>query len=410
VGGQRGNRTYGANTITAAVARTEEVYGQAPVPQEFADTVPPASIYRVAQEPDPASERGSDTVPQEHEGEATRSQAPSNPETPASDAPKARLSITNACDLLTHEFPPPRWAIPSLLPEGVTVLAGKPKKGKSFMALGFAVAVSTGGKALMKVPVEGGDVLYLALEDHPRRIQDRLQKMGVTTLGPYRLDISTQCPRFTARDQGLDAVGSWAADHPNARLIIVDTLARVRPPRSSKGNIYDDDYTAVASMKELADHYRVSILVIHHLRKMTAEDPMDTVSGSLGLTGAADGIVILEREAGLGDGKLVITGRDVEEQELAINWSRENMQWELLGDAAEYYVSEERAAIRNILRMSGDSMTIKGVADVLGKPQNTVKQLLFKMTHDGQVDRDGKGRYRLPDNPDNPGNHNGTAF
>jgi AAA domain len=104
--------------------------------------------------------------------------------------------IFTAAELMAQEFPAVRWAVPKVIPQGVTILAGKPKMGKGWFVLGAGVAISTGGVALGKVPVEQGDCLYLALEDNRRRLQGRLDKLLVGTPPPVHLHIATEWPRF----------------------------------------------------------------------------------------------------------------------------------------------------------------------------------------------------------------------
>ena len=140
------------------------------------------------------------------------------------------------------------------MPEGVTLFAGKPKLGKSWLALGVAIAVSTGGVALGTRPVEEGDVLYMALEDNHRRLRKRLEKL-LEGDAPERLHIATEWPRM---DEGGDeALGRWLEAHPDARLVVVDILKRVRPRTSPNRSVYDADYEALAAMQSLAAEHEV---------------------------------------------------------------------------------------------------------------------------------------------------------
>ncbi len=154
--------------------------------------------------------------------------------------PRPRTSWT-AAELLAATFPPPRWAVPGLIAEGLTLLVGAPKVGKSWAAWDLAVAVASGGIAFGKVPVEAGDVLYLALEDTPRRLQSRLCKVLQGSAPPDRLTISTAC--LTLPDGGGEQIGRWLTAHPAARLVIVDVFARVRGRTAgSQVSAYEADY------------------------------------------------------------------------------------------------------------------------------------------------------------------------
>jgi AAA domain len=305
-----------------------------------------------------------------------------------------------AAELLGLELPPIRWSVAGLLPEGVTLLAGKPKVGKSWMALGIAIAISTGGVALGTRPVEMGDVLYMALEDNYRRLRKRLEKL-LTNEAPERLHIVTQWPRMD--EGGAEALERWLEAHPDTRLVVVDILKRVRPRTSPNRSVYEADYEALEAMQRLAAEFKVSILVVHHLRKQGAADPLDEISGSTGLSGGADGVLVLKRDRGRADAYLHVTGREIEEEaELALRWDADLASWTLVGDAEEYRISKERQDIVRVLTEAEEPMAPKEVADLLDKSVNAVKYLMWRMSKDGQLATAGKGRYSLTANPANP--------
>ena len=304
-----------------------------------------------------------------------------------------------AAELLGLELPPIRWSVPGLVPEGVTLLAGKPKLGKSWMALGIAIAKSTGGVALGTRPVEMGDVLYMALEDNPRRLGKRLEKLLMGE-APERLHIAFEWSKMD--EGGAEELQRWLEAHPDAHLV-VDILKRVRPRTSPNRNVYDADYEALEAMQRLAAEHEVSILVVHHLRKLGAADPLDEISGSTGLSGGADGVLVLKRDRGRADAYLHVTGREIEEEaELALRWDADLASWTLVGDAEEYRISQERQEIVRVLTEAGEPMTPKEVAELLGKPPNTVKYLMWRMSKDGQLATAGRGRYSLTTNLANP--------
>jgi hypothetical protein len=317
-----------------------------------------------------------------------------------------------AAELLGLELSPIRWSVPGLVPEGVTLLAGKPKLGKSWMALSIAIAISTGGVALGARPVEEGDVLYMALEDNHRRLRKRLEKL-LTEEAPERLHIATEWPRMD--EGGAEALKRWLDAHPDARLVVVDILKRVRPRTSPNRSVYDADYEALEAMQRLAAEHEVGILVVHHLRNLGATDPLDEISGSTGLSGGADGVLVLKRDRGRADAYLHVTGREIEEEaELALRWDADLASWTLVGDAEEYRVSQERQDIVRVLVEAGEPMTPKEVAEFLDKSANTVKYLMWRMSKDGQLTTVGKGRYSPSTNPANPltansGSSNGSV-
>ena len=326
------------------------------------------------------------------------------------NAPKGgaiKTKVWTATELLAREFPEPRWAVHNLIPEGVTIFAAPPKVGKTWAGLGFAVAVASGGRALGAIPVQIGDALYLGLEDGAKRLRDRLRLMLGGDSVPDRLFLGFTWPRLD--EGGLEAIEGWLKDHPQTRLIIIDTLKRVRPVEHQRERIYNADYDAIGPLGDLARKYGVAVVVIHHTRKMYSPDPLDLVSGSLGLTGAADGVLVLKRARGEVDATLHATGRDFEDQEIALKWNKEVMGWRLLGDAAEFKRSNERQEVIALLRTS-DPLTPKAVSELLGRQHAATKKLLWTMARDGDLQVDGKGGYSLPRNSGNPGNRGASGY
>ena len=304
-------------------------------------------------------------------------------------APSRRIHWT-AAQLMAAQFPEPRWAVPGLIAEGATLLAGPPKVGKSWLALGLAVAVASGGRALGKIEVDAGDVLYLALEDPPRRAQQRLGIVLAGDPAPDGLHL------WTAIDDPVDELDAWCTAHPAARLVVVDVLAKVRPPTGEQTNQYQADYGAVGRLKAIADRHGVALVLVHHVRKAGADDFLDTISGTHGLAGAADTILILSRSRGAADAVLKVTGRDVTEAEHAVKFVADLGAWQLLdGPARDHELQPARRQILAAVR-EHDGLTPKKIAEVAGVSHDTVRQLVRKMVDAGDLDTDGAGRYFLP--------------
>jgi hypothetical protein len=324
------------------------------------------------------------------------------PERNGQDRPR---TIT-AAELMGMEFEPTRWVVPDVLPEGLTLLAGKPKKGKSWMALGICEAVAVGGVAFGTKKVDQGDTLYLALEDHRKRLKKRLQKVLDGRPAPERMHLHTEWPRLD--EGGAEQLDEWLTEHPDARLVVIDTLAKIRRPVSG-ANVYAEDYGALEALLPLAAKHGVAIVVVHHLRKAGAFDPMDEISSSTGLTGGVDGFLILRRTPGSKGPTLFVDGRDIEEPtEYALHWNINTATWTIEGTAEEVHVSKERGDILLTLNRSPEPMTPKQVSEALGANYNSTKKLMWTMLGDGQLVKDGKGRYSpaTPTTPDptDPGN------
>jgi hypothetical protein len=251
----------------------------------------------------------------------------------ASSAPPVVERIFSAAALQTMTFPPLKFILPDLVPEGATLLVSRPKLGKSWLVLDIAIATAAGRFTLGTLKPSAGDVLYLALEDGKRRLQRRITKVLPTfsITWPDNLKMATEWPR--ADQGGLADIERWLQAHPNARLVIVDTLAQFRKLSTGKGQLYPEDYAAISGLQKLASKYNVGIIIVHHDRKSEADDIFDTVSGTLGLTGAADTILIMKRQAGAVT--LYVRGRDIEEAEMAMQFDKSSCRWSILGTAAE---------------------------------------------------------------------------
>ena len=240
-------------------------------------------------------------------------------------------------------------------------------------------------------------MLYLALEDTGRRLQSRLRMVLADDCPPSRLTLETACE--TLADGGTDRIERWLTDHPDARLVIVDVFTRVRGQVSDRTNRYEADYLAMAGIKTLADRYGVAFLVVHHTRKQHADDFLDTVSGTHGLAGAADAVLVLTRSRGSAQATLKVTGRDVEEAEHALNFAADIGTWQMLdGPAADYELGETRREILQLVR-DVEGLTPSEIADKLGMNINTVKSNVRRMVDDDQLDTDGTGRYSAPLQP-----------
>jgi hypothetical protein len=311
-----------------------------------------------------------------------------------SPSQQGQPSIFSLPDLLSWELPPVRWTIPEILPEGLTLLAGKPKLGKSWLALSVALSIAAGGVALGAQPVAKGDVLYLALEDNARRLQSRARRLLESmTETPSNLEFALDCPRLG--EGGLAYLEEYLKAHPQLRLVVIDTWARVAPPSGERRcSQYEGDYESLTPLKRLADTYHVSILAVHHLRKTGSSDVLDEIIGSTGVTGAVDGTIILKRDRGQTDATLFVTGRDVErEQQLALSFDATTALWTLVGNAEELCCTRARQAILDLLREQGpDGMSAREIAATLQKNYHTTRSLLRKMEDAGEV-RHTHGRY-----------------
>ena len=238
------------------------------------------------------------------------------------------LETMTAEQLQRAPYSPVPFLVDELLPEGLHILAGAPKIGKSWLALWLCLCVSQ-GQPLWNFAVTQGEVLYLSLEDSYRRIQSRL--FDLTEDAPPTLHFAIMADTLK---HGLEQqIEQFLMEHPTTKLVVIDTLQRVRGT-GSDSNLYANDYQDIGLLKKLADNQHIAILLIHHLRKLHDDDPMNMISGSTGLSGAADSTFVLQKNSRLANiASLHCTGRDIPDRTLKLEFGEEDHIWKLLEDS-----------------------------------------------------------------------------
>lgn len=312
----------------------------------------------------------------------------------------AHATAISAAALMEMEFDNIKWVVPGYLTEGLTLLAGAPKIGKSWLALGIALAVASGGRAFEEVECEAGAVLYLALEDNLRRLQSRLRLMGVTK-GPAGLHFETTWPSI---DEGCVArMSGWLDDNPDARMIVIDVLAKIKSAKGGNKAQYDADYKDVTALQRLALDRGIAIVLVHHTRKAEADgDPFDLVSGTRGLTGSADSTFVLTRASGQVQPSLYGRGRDITEIEQAMTFDPSTCRWSIAGPVVELQASAERQGIIDVLKRSDAPMQLADIAEAVQRSAKSVNNMLGKMVTAGSVRKVATGQYELAPPPARP--------
>ena len=230
------------------------------------------------------------------------------------------VSMTELYDTL---YPPRTPVVDGFLYGGTYLFVGAPKVGKSFFMGQLAYHIAM-GIPLWDYPVRKGTVLYLALEDDYARLQRRLSQMfGIESAD--NLYFATQAKTLK---EGLDGeLEEFVKQHTDARLIIIDTLQKVREVGGETFS-YSNDYEIVTKLKAFSDKYGICLLVVHHTRKMESGDSFDMISGTNGLLGAADGAFIMQKKKRTDNTAVLdIVGRDQPDQELTIEFDRERCIW-----------------------------------------------------------------------------------
>jgi hypothetical protein len=310
----------------------------------------------------------------------------------ADTADKGRRRPIDAYSLLTNEMEGVKAMIEGVLHNGVTLLAGPPKSGKSWVTLGMAIAVATGGKFLSKLGIKRpGRVAYFALEESENRTHNRL-KMLVEGR-----PIALQNIEFSYGISSMDNGGMKELDTylsltlPN--LVIIDTLmAFVTGNKSSRNDVFRQDYREIKALQELAVKHDTCILVVHHTNKVGGTG-VTAVAGTHGVTAAADAVWTMKRQA---DRRAILdmTGREIEDQTLLIELElRQPIGWFIVEAGSGAKTSEERQEILELLTDEG-ALEPSRIATLLRRNAVTVRRLLMKLTAANLVVKDGK-RYRI---------------
>ena len=244
-----------------------------------------------------------------------------------------KLQTVNAETLLYEPLEKPSFVVDSLIPTGLSLFCGSQKIGKSWLMLKLCLCVSQ-GIPLWDMPTMEGDVLYLCLEDTFCRIQDRLFRLTDEASG--RLHFAVASCKLS--DGLIVQLEDYLKDYPDSRLIVIDTLQKVRT--ASKDNAYASDYGDISLIKDFADRHSLAVIVVHHIRKQNDSDVFNKVSGTTGLTGSADATFVLEKEKRASDtAKLYVTGRDTPYQEYTLRFR--DCRWELVERKTQEQLAKE---------------------------------------------------------------------
>ncbi|MGO9543272.1 MAG: AAA family ATPase [Rhodomicrobium sp.] len=309
-------------------------------------------------------------------------------------------AMLTARELKDMAFPPQKFICQGLISEGCSILGARPKAGKSWLALDLARAVATGGEALGR-RCEQGDVLYLALEDTPRRLKDRLARIEQSS-GDWSdaLRFANEWPKGEA---AVDKFHEWRRCVSNPRLIIVDTFQKVKgAPKSRNGPNYAEDYDAGAVFQSFTKDTGVSILLIHHTKKQDAEDPFDTLSGTLGTNAAADSLHVIKPAPKSGSMMLHGRGRDLAEYAIPIEFDKDTCRWTkgTLFEVPNCSATEQKiiGAFRNV---GAFEMTPSDVHKATGLDYDLAKRTMGRLAEKGTLTKPSRGVYALRDIPPN---------
>lgn len=299
-----------------------------------------------------------------------------------------------AAELKDHEFPDIQWVVPDLVAAGLSALCGAPKVKKSWLALSIAIAVASGGAVLGKIAVQKQAVVYLALEDSPRRLKDRMNKLNAGC--PENLSLVTEWKT------GAAGLKSYLHQHKEIKFCIIDTWGIFSPHRDQ--NAYSESTIRAHELKAVADELSIAIMIVHHARKNgnygDTGDWMDSILGSTGLAGAVDSILLLRRRRGEEKAELLTTGRDILEHDFILSFDLDCGGWTIAGNKTDIQESELRQSIVDWLKENGPhtpAQITRGINAESEKVRaaSTVKTTLTRMVEAGILQRDN-GTYSIP--------------
>ena len=248
-----------------------------------------------------------------------------------------KIQLIDAETLYYKPLEHPKMLIDGVLSDGLAIMAGDSKIGKSWMVLWMCLQISK-GEPVWGLPTRKTDVVYLALEDREWRVQQRMQDLSDTP--PENLHFGFSCGQLGAELESQ--IEDVLKDYPSTGLLFIDTLQMVRDNVSAKVNAYAQDYKDLSSLKKIADNHGICIFVVHHTRKeRDGGNIFNDMTGSTGIMGVADTGMILRKEDRFGDNAtLCITGRDVEEKKLKMQMC--GVKWEITEELSTDDLRKER--------------------------------------------------------------------
>jgi len=302
--------------------------------------------------------------------------------------------IPSLKDLSSKDIPPLKWVVKGLLSEGLSILAGKAKSGKSWLAMNLALNISMGEPFLGTYPCDNSRVLYLALEDSERRLKYRssqiLESKGIKEMPDefyYQISFKKQS------DGGLDTLNQILESVADLGLVIIDTMAKFSPQGMSGKDSYNEAYDVLGAIHELTKKYQVGILMLHHLRKNgDSDNPFDLILGSSGLVGVVDSMYVLKKQEDFSD--LFVTGRDLDDAQLRLKFDRESGIWNFIEEVNDSKLSPTRLKILEILspnlQLSPLEITQNGKLN-----HGSTRVILGRMKKEGLLYQPVNGKYAI---------------
>jgi len=311
-------------------------------------------------------------------------------------APDDDGPIRSAATIVNQRYGPVRWLVRGIIPcEGVSMIVAPPKAGKSIFIMNIAISNCLPDRILdyREAPDRSLDILYLDLESTGRRTQYRISGILGNRPIPNHLLIADKWDRF---GEGGDVeLRHWLDGNP-CDMVIIDTLGRIQAATpGTQSTSYALDHRKIETFQNISSEYDVGILLVHHTRKATAEDWVDMVSGSNGISGTLDTVMFLSRKRGATNGILHVTGRDVEEEAYVVAADFGTFRWRIKGtlDEVNSGLTENRQLIMNCLRGHKGELSPAEISNMTGQTIDSVKYHLANLFALGAILRPNYGKY-----------------
>lgn len=301
------------------------------------------------------------------------------------------IELTNAREIQEMILKPINWIIEDFLCEGLTILAGRPKIGKSWLVLLMSFAVATGGLALGKFRSNKHSVLYIPYEDNARRLQDRMNNLLSAehlTKAPDNLFYPKDCNFPKLNQSGLETLESILDKDESIKLVVIDTLGRaIERNNKRNSNLFQDEYDFGSKLQKIAMQRNIGIIIVHHTSKLKYEDVFDQVLGTTGLTAAPDSIMMLYKD---GDSyKISLRGKDIQENDYEMKF--DNCIWTVTEERQQ--LSPEQARIMDLLDESEKELSTSQIAKILNTTNASASNMLKKLTKQGLIKNPSYGKY-----------------
>lgn len=295
------------------------------------------------------------------------------------DMQERRLNTMNAAELFHTEIKPTEFIINNLIPVGMVLVASPPKYGKSWMMLDMSISVADGNSFLGFTTNKCG-VLYLALEDRYDRLKERMLKITKGKPFPDGLEIAIDAP---ALGEGfIEYVEEFLSDHPETKLIIIDTFVKIRGIPSGKESAYAIDSREAGTLKKFADQHNMAVILVTHTRKsIDTSDPFANITGTFGVAGAADDMIVLTKEKRSDNlTKMSVTGRDVTYEEYLIVFDSNSCKWVRQGESYELTAAQQENELKYMEYFTGNirKTLVKLLEDNGGIWQGRCNEILDK--------------------------------